>query len=197
MNFLTSRRGTRGLFFSLGLAFCLASAPIVGAFASPGAHGPNGEHLDEQPGALDVGSVPRFETFTEMFELVGQLSGGELSLMVDRYETNEPVLNGKLEVEYKGHKAVAKFHPDMGDYAIDDPKLVKALSAPGKHALLFTFIAGEESDLLEGTLVVAAEADDDHGHGLSRKWLALGVLGGAAVIGLIWFVRRRGARSAA
>lgn len=190
-------RPRRALGAILALAVCGALSPLPGAIASPGAHGPNGEHLDGEPAAASAGSVPRFETFTEMFELVGQLSGGELSIMIDRYETNEPVLNGKLEVEYKGQKALAKFHADMGDYAIDDPKLVKALSAPGKHALMFTFMAGEESDLLEGTLVVAAPAADDHDHAPARQWLALGVLGGAAAIALILYVRRRRARSAA
>lgn len=134
----------------------LAWALVGGAVASPGAHGPNGEHLDGPAGAAVAGTVPRLEVASETFELVGQLSGGEFSVMIDRFETNEPVLNGALEVEYKGIKARAKFHADMGDYAIDDAKFLQALAAPGKHALLFTFIAGEESDLLEGTLDVAA-----------------------------------------
>src|SRR5687768_6484418 len=113
----------------------VALSLTAGALASPGAHGPNGEHLDGPASAGPAGSVPRVETFSEAFELVGQLSGGEFSIMIDRYETNEPVLNGKLEVQYKGLKAPAKFHADMGDYAIDDQKMLKALSVPGKHAL--------------------------------------------------------------
>lgn len=133
-------------------------ACALSAFASPGAHGPNGEHLDGPAAAIASGSVPRVETFTELFELVGSLSGGELSVMIDRYDTNEPVLNGKLEVEYKGIKAQAKFHADIGDYAIDDPKFLQALSAPGKHQLMFTFVAGDESDLLEGVLEVPRTA---------------------------------------
>ena len=137
--------------------FLIAALAIAPAQASPGAHGPNGEHLDGPAASASGGAVPRVETFSEAFELVGQLSGGELSVLIDRYETNEPVLKGQLEVEYQGLKAKATFHPDLGDYAIDDAKLLKALSAPGKHALLFTLVAGEESDLLEGTLEVAAE----------------------------------------
>ena len=74
------------LLFAFGLA--------LPAAASPGAHGPNGEHLDGPAAALAGGAAPRIETFTEAFELVGRLSGGELSVLVDRYETNEPVLNG-------------------------------------------------------------------------------------------------------
>lgn len=129
--------------------FVAAMLAMSAASAGPGAHGPNGEHLDA-PAAAAGAVVPRLETFTEAFELVGQLSGGELSIMIDRYETNEPVLNGTLEVQYKNLKATAKFHADMGDYAVDDPALLAAISKPGAHPLLFTLVAGEESDLLEG-----------------------------------------------
>lgn len=174
--------------------FIVALSLMAHAVASPGAHGPNGEHLDGQVSAGPVGEMPRVETFSEMFELVGQLSGGELSVMIDRYETNEPVLNGKLEVEYKGLKAVAKFHPDMGDYAIDDEKFLKALAAPGKHALMFTLIAGDESDLLEGTLDVRAPVADEHPHTSYWKWVALAIAAIAAIAAAL-FLRHRSRKS--
>ena len=162
------------------------------AFASPGAHGPNGEHLDGQATASGTASsVPRVETFTEAFELLAHLSGGELSIMIDRYETNEPVLGGVLEVQYKDIKAKAKFHADLGDYAIDDPKFLAAISKPGTHALLFTLLAGEESDLLEGTLTVT-EAADDHGHdhAINRRWI-LAAAAAAVLAAAAAFVVRR------
>ncbi|XLZ68724.1 hypothetical protein ABT364_19545 [Massilia sp. SR12] len=139
------------------ITYLLCLALTGAALANPGAHGPNGEHLDAPASAAGTAStVPRVETFSELFELVGHLSGGELSILIDRYDTNAPVLNGSVEVQYKNMKARAKFHADIGDYAIDDEKFLKALSTPGKHALLFTVIADGESDLLEGTLNVAA-----------------------------------------
>lgn len=133
------------------------------ALAAPGAHGPNGEHLDAPGGHIHSDAGPRIETFTESFELVGHLQDGELSVLIDRYETNEPVLNGKLEVEFNGMTAAAKFHADHGDYAFDDENFLKTLSKPGKHSLVFTLTAGDESDLLEGALEVMP-ADDGHGH---------------------------------
>lgn len=126
------------------------------AFAAPGAHGPNGEHLDAPAEQASSTARPRIETFTESFELVGHLTGDELSVVIDRYETNEPVVNGRLEVEFNGLKAPAKFHADHGDYAFDDKQLLAALAKPGKHALIFTLTAGNDSDLLEATLVVKA-----------------------------------------
>jgi hypothetical protein len=172
--------------------FFAAMLAMSSALASPGAHGPNGEHLDGQANAAGATTtVPSIETFTEAFELLGHLSGGELSIMIDRYETNEPVLNGVLEVQYKDLKAKAKFHADLGDYAIDDPKFLAAIAKPGSHALLFTLVAGEESDLLEGTLTVAAAADDHgHGHGVSR-WLLVAIAAAILAAAAVFVARRR------
>jgi hypothetical protein len=178
--------------------FFAAMLAMSAAFASPGAHGPNGEHLDGQANATGVASVvPRVETFTESFELLGHLSGGELSIMIDRYETNEPVLNGILEVQYKNLKAKARFHADLGDYAVDDPAFLAAISRPGTHALLFTLVAGEESDLLEGTLQVA-QATDDHGHEHApwRRWL-LAAAAALVLIAVVFVVRRKRQRKEA
>lgn len=127
------------------------------AFAAPGAHGPNGEHLDAPTEQAGSTARPRMETFTESFELVGHLTGDELTVVIDRYETNEPVVNGKLDVEFNGLKASARFHADHGDYAFDDPRLLAALAKPGNHALMFTLMAGNDSDLLEATLAVKEE----------------------------------------
>ncbi|WP_338770503.1 hypothetical protein [Massilia sp. METH4] len=171
----------------------LALAVAMPSQASPGAHGPNGEHLDGPAATATSGSVPRVETSSELFELVGHLSGGELSIMVDRYETNEPVLGGTLEVEYKHLKARARFHADLGDYAIDDEKFLRALSTPGKHALLFTFTANGESDLLEGSLDVPAAVAHDHGH--DRRWWWLGALPAIGIpAALLLRARRRSTR---
>ena len=98
--------------------------------------------------------VPRVEAKSELFELVANLKPGELSILVDRYETNEPVLGAQLEVESGSLKAIAAFRADKGDYVVTDAALLKALAAPGEHALVFTLMAGKDSDLLDGTLLV-------------------------------------------
>ena len=139
--------------------FLLALLLIGAAWASPGAHGPNGEHLD-QAAAMGTGSgsVPTMEAHTEEFEIVATLLGDELSVTVDRYKTNEPVLNGKLDVEYGDIQASSQLHPDLGDHSFTDASLLKALQQPGKHSLLFTLEVGESSDLIEGTLMVEPKA---------------------------------------
>ncbi len=180
---------------TLFFAAMLAMSP---ALAGPGAHGPNGEHLDA-PTAAAGAVLPRVETFTEAFELVGQLTKGELSIMIDRFDTNEPVLNGVLEVQYKNLKAKASFHADMGDYAVDDPALLAAISKPGAHPLLFTLVAGEESDLLEGTLQVTQaldELDHDHEHSAWSPWL-LAAVAAVVLLAAAFVVRRMRQRKGA
>ncbi len=183
-------------FFFLTRASAAALALAVSAaLAGPGAHGPGGEHLDAPAGAAVAHGVPRVEASTEAFELVGQLYEGELSLLIDRFETNEPVLGAQVEVESGGLKAVATFHADHGDYAVDDARLLALLSQPGEHALVFTVVKGQESDLLDGTLVHAdpVAGPDDHGtDGPLAGWsLALVLLASLGAGG--WWWRRRAA----
>ncbi len=185
------------------LAASLLSLPSAATLAAPGAHGPNGEHLDERTQASAGTSSPRVEAKSELFELVASLQGGELSILVDRFETNEPVLGAKLEVESGSIKAIAAFRSDKGDYVVADAALLKALSAPGEHGLVFTLVAGQDSDLLDGTLVTAGAAPVAAGHGHSHgdghghdhaperaAWTGAVVLG-LGVLGLVAWLRQR------
>lgn len=185
-----------GAVLSAGFAaLVLSSAAVV---AAPGAHGPNGEHLDAPAQAGSTrGPVPSFEARSEEFELVGRVQGGELSILINRFATNEPVLNATVEVESGALKAPAKFHADMGDYAIDDDAMLKALAVPGEHSVVVTVLAGAESDLLDGTLHVSGTTldadghsdDDGHAHSPSRTvWLALAL---AVLVAVGWFLGRK------
>lgn len=199
----------------------LIAALVLGAlhmlsFAGPGAHGPGGEHLDAPAASgAAVTSTPRFEAQTDLFELVGRLAGGELSLLIDRYDTNEPLLGARVEVESGGLKATAKFRADHGDYAIDDAALLKRLTTAGEHAIVITVRAGQDADLLNGSLMVGPSGvpsagagqghghvhDDEHAHDhqLERAWwIGAGlVLLAAGSMFVVWRQRRRAAWPAA
>ena len=184
---------------------------ITPAIAAPGAHGPNGEHLDGPTPMRAASALPRVEANTEAFELVAELRASELAIVVDRYESNEPVLGARLEVESGSLKAVAAFRADEGDYVITDAGMLTALSAPGEHALVFTLVAGQDSDLLDGTLVSGAgrvadaavsndhghdHGNDDHGHAhgheLARAaWIGAGIAALGLIGGIAWWRQRR------
>ena len=207
MNTHSPLRAKRPL-FALALAALLVfgNTPVL---AAPGAHGPNGEHLDGPTTMRAASALPRVEAKSEAFELVAELRAGELAILIDRYESNEPVLGAKLEVESGSLKAVAAFRAEQGDYVVTDAAMLKALAAPGEHGLVFTLVAGKDSDLLDGTLVgpasraAAAAAKDDHGHahggddhghdhGLERAaWTGAGVVALGLISGIAWWRQRR------
>ena len=173
------------------------------AMAAPGAHGPGGEHLDEAGRPAAGTALPRIVAKSELFELVAELKGGELVIVVDRFETNEPVLNARLEVASGGLESVAAFRAEAGDYVVADPALLKALATPGEHALLFTLAAGKDTDLLDGTLVMpgaktgagegghAHDGEGAHDHERERGvWIGAGVLALGLLAGFVWWRRR-------
>jgi hypothetical protein len=96
-----------------------------------------------------------------------------------------------------GLRAAATLHADQGDYSVTDEKLLAVLARPGEHALLFTIVTPQDSDLLDATLRVAdaASADathDGHDHGpdmLSLLWWAVAAAAALAAGALL--LRRR------
>lgn len=151
--------------------YAVLACIAVSASAGPGAHGPNGEHLDaNNAGSVQGNSSPRVEAKSESFELVGRVEDGALSILIDKFDTNEPVLGANVEVEAGALKAKAQFRQSQGDYVVTDSAMLKQLAEPKKHALIFTISAGTESDLLEGALFPGSSAaahDGDHAHGIS------------------------------
>jgi cobalt-zinc-cadmium efflux system membrane fusion protein len=176
----------------------LVFALLIGAArAGPGAHGPGGEHLDAPGAHSPAGAQPQMEAASESVELVARRAAGELSILVDRFDTNEPVLRAQLEVEFGGRKARAKYHEDHGDYSVDDPAFLKALATPGDHPLVFTLVAGNESDLLTGVLAVPKAQAPHEEHRPWKTWAAIGGALLAVVAIAAALLRRRRAASSA
>ncbi len=211
MNAFDNRCAPRHLLAAAALTLLLANPP---ALAAPGAHGPNGEHLDGPTTMRATSALPRVEAKSEAFELVAELRAGELVILIDRYESTEPVLGAKLEVESGALKAVAAFRAEQGDYVVTDAALLKTLASPGEHGLVFTLLVGQDSDLLDGTLVNAASGrpasnnsaandahghahggddhGDDHHHEMERAaWIGAGVAALGLLGGIAWWRQRR------
>ncbi len=183
-------------FLSRRVAAAVLALAVLPALAGPGAHGPGGEHLVAPAAGLAAGGYPRVEASSDLFELVGQLDVDALSLLIDRFESNAPVLDAKVEVESAGLKALARFRAEQGDYVVEDTQLLAQLRQPGEHALVFTIVQGQESDLLDGSLspATATAVADAHDTGIGTAWWLAGaivVIGGLAAATLGWKRRPR------
>lgn len=163
--------------------FSLLLALLLGPFAYAG-----GDHSHDTPAIASGLSLPRFTAQSDLFEAVGVLSGDELSILIDRYTSNEPVLNAKVEIESGSLKALVAFHADHGDYSTPSAPFKK----PGTYPITLTITAGDSTDLLAGELLVpepqGAVADTAH----AASWFKwLGGLAALTALALIAVLARR------
>lgn len=135
------------------------------------------DHGEAKKPAGAAAASPRFQGHSDLFEVVGTLKGDELSIMIDRYATNEPVLDAKVEVESGAIKQTAVFHADHGDYSLPAAIFRK----PGTYPITLTVVSGKNTDLLVGDLVVP---DPEAGHDQSAE-AASGLLKWAKPAGAI------------
>lgn len=151
----------------------------------PATAGPGHDHGDEASAAASGPALPRFEAHSDLFEAVGVFDGHGLSVFIDRYADNEPVLKATVELESGGATARGQFHEDSGDYRFE----VNAFGKAGSHPVTLTVTAGDDIDILAANLVIP-EAHDDHVHAESaplheRFGGALAALAAAAVLALL------------
>ena len=128
----------------------LVLAALLGA---PTAAGHEGEDHGAPSASAEVQQplAPRAEATSPDFELVAVLDKDQLAIYLDRYASNEPVADAKIELESGGNKAAAK-PVAPGVYQLAAPWLSK----PGRHELIFTIEAADAADLLAATLEIAA-----------------------------------------
>jgi hypothetical protein len=143
--------------------------------------GPGHDHGDEAPVAPGGPASPRFETHSDLFEVVGVLEGNELAVFVDRFADNAPVLKAKVELESGSLKAEGKLHEEHGDYSFDGASFKK----PGSYPITVTVSAGEDVDILAGNLVVPDEhaegGHDESSHRNEKLWIGAAAL----LVGLV------------
>ena len=171
------------------LAALLVAAILV---AAPAWAGDGHDHGDAAPAAVGE-ALPRFTAESETFELVGVLSGKQITLYLDRFADNSPVRDAQIELEIGGAKFKAEKQGD-DEYEVVLPEAPK----PGVLPVTATVTAGNEADLLAGELDIheaahAEEAAHTHSWAEYAGWAAAGV----ALLALLGWGGRRvfGARS--
>jgi hypothetical protein len=166
----------------------LISAALLIAVALPTWAGDGHDH-GEGPAAETGKPLPTVTAVSESFELVGRLHHDELSILIDRATTTEPVLNASLSVEVDGRSAIAPFHADHGDYSLTDSEILAKLQKAESKSLVFTLVTGSDSDLLSGELdvhdEVLAATGTLHGWKDYAAWTGL-ILAGLAALTVLF-----------
>lgn len=173
-------------------ALFLSLVFITKAMASPGAHGPNGEHLDTRTKVV-ASSNPKFESFTETFELAGELLENQLVIYLHDFKTNTPITDASLGLELGEMTANAEFSAQLQAYIVTEQAVLTQLKQVGLHEIVMTILTEENGDLLVAYLenLQAVETTDTHEnpdhdeHHHDFPWLIVLLCIGVFVIGLV------------
>jgi membrane fusion protein, heavy metal efflux system len=162
------RQDTFSVRAAAALAFCLAMAMAVLLVAPADAH--EGHDHGAPPTPISTTIAPRVDASSEMFELIAVLRDEKLTIFVDRFITNEPVMDATVEVDTPAGTVKASPNAD-GTFALPAPWA----KSGGTFDLVFTVTAGADVDVMVGQLKLPAE-DAVARTGEKTSWLV-----GAAV----------------
>jgi len=175
-------------------AFC-AALVTGGALFSTAAWSHGGEAHDHADAARPTiqptqpsQAIPRAAAATEDFELVAALESDRLVIYLDRFATDEPVADAKLELESGAFKATAAAL-SPGVYALP----AQPFAVPGSYPLTISVEAGELFDLLSLTLEHGATETAASSPSARGAWPVWGASAGVllAGVGLVAVRRRR------
>ena len=190
--FYTSNRPIAQSILAQLAILIVALAVVLTTFFSFAWAGEGHDH-GEAPTAATGTAAPRLTSHSDLFELVGMVEGNEMKIYLDRFTTNEPVTDAKIEVEIGNIKGIAAEQAD-GSYIFKND----VFTNPGDLSVSFTVIAGKDADLLAGDLKIDGPIDD-HAHDEAAKpWLRWAAYAsGALLLAAIVFVAIRRRRRAA
>ena len=171
------------------LAALLAAVLLV---AAPARAGEGHDHGDAAPATVGA-ALPRFSAVSETFELVGVLSGKQITLYLDRFGDNSPVRDAQIELEIGGAKFKAEKQGE-DEYEVVLPEAPKE----GLLSVTATVTVGTEADLLAGEFDIheAAHSDETAAAPSWKKYAGWAAAGAAVLALLAWGGRRvMGSRS--
>jgi hypothetical protein len=172
---------------AVGLAIGLLHATLAAA----------GEGHDHGPAPAATGpALPRFTAGSDVFELVGVLSGKQITLYLDRAADNSPVTEAQIELEVGGKKYKA-IKQGADEFEVLLAEVPKPGVLPVTATVSAAVSAGADTDLLVGELDIRGEAlagaPQAHVHSFKEKagWVA----GGLVLLTLMFMALRRAVRS--
>ncbi len=169
--------------------------------SSPGAHGPNGEHLDMEKSNQPT-LRPKFETFTESFELLGEVFSNELIIYLHDFKTNTPIQFASIDLDVGALAVSATYDEAENRYIVNDDKFINALNVSGEHEVIATVLTEDSGDLLVANFVMpeanTQSGDAEHSHDEAHHhfpWWALGLSIVVFAIGFFLGHKNKGVKS--
>jgi hypothetical protein len=167
------------------LAALLTVAAVAWPTTASAGPGHDHGHGDSAPTAAGP-ALPRFAAVSETFELVGVLSGKQLTLYLDRAADNAPVTGAQIELEIAGATFKAAAHPHPPEVGLAAPP------KPGVLPITATVTAGTEVDLLAGEMDLPEPAHADaSAHTHTWQALAVWATAGLAALAVVIVIGRR------
>jgi hypothetical protein len=163
------------------------------ALASTVLAGADHDHAVNAGAAAPAQGPLRFEAHGDLFELVGVAGNGILTLWLDRYQSNEPVTQARVDIEIRAQTAaplkVSATPAAEGTYTL----AADLLKQPGNYALAIGVREETESEVLSATLSIPdSHQNAEHAWETlgSRGWIAAGAMLSLAAT-LVILIRRR------
>lgn len=139
-----------------------AFAAVLGTafLAQPALAGGGDDHSHEGPApTVSAPDSRRMSTSSDLYEVVGVLKSGRLTLYLDRYDTNEPVTDAKVSLTLAGRDLEARPAPDE-TYAAAIPEDAVA----GALEVVINVSSPSGDDLLIGSIPAGAAAAEKPHH---------------------------------
>ncbi|MCA1471607.1 efflux RND transporter periplasmic adaptor subunit [Bradyrhizobium sp. IC3195] len=188
-----NQRCPKGRLAALGLAGAFWLASLV--FGLSGAFGHEGhDHGDAEKTAVVSSAHPRIAARSELYEVVGILKDGRLSVFIDDAATNEPVSDAALQVTIGDSAPIEASSQEDGVYTAAIPNGTPS----GSVEVIFSINASRGNDLLVDSFIPRAEARPaEHKHEpgwllSTRAAIAASVLAALGFGGLFAYWKRRG-----
>lgn len=156
---------------------------MFGLWSSAIAHDGHSHDKETKP-PIVVNTFPTLTAVSENYELVGIVQSGQMTVFLDRFESNAPVVDAELEFDVAGTVVKAARNPD-GTYLVNLPtSLNLKISTP----VTVTVLASAGADLLSGELAAISPASQSSS---SIIWILLMLTGLLLAILLTWLLIRR------
>jgi membrane fusion protein, heavy metal efflux system len=144
-----------GLFHNARVAALCCVAGVFLSLSTPFAHEGGHEDDDATRSALSSSTYPRVTAQSELYELVGIVRGERLSIYLDHFATNEPVVDAKVKVAIGDTEPVDAERTENGVYTISLPRLART----GSVEVVFNVTAASGDDLLVGGLTLRRDTE--------------------------------------